>query len=421
MDNLIIDHFSVTKRHNIQQTIEVTSSNGQQVSLVEQTGSEQLPGHGPGSQRSQFTSVTEQGQDTSEQTDIRAQLTPTSAASAEQSSSTGFRSQPTSAPVGSIEQSLDRCERGPRADRRSTSSEVSEAQRSPPIEHSEPSSSCRERTSRSELSAAPVGLSEMHRSPNSGGSSSTYISRAEQSDTRSRCADKKRVFSFEHVTDSPGLRRSQRISISAEQQRTAQSEHGPPNFPHRPEHQRVTKQPEGLPPNSHFRSGHHLVAHESEHVQHNSPQTCEHNSSQIDNDLNMSSEKRAQQEPARSPQAAVCLQLTKHNIDVSVTTFCKPKLIRLRSEPCTFNTTMTDTASRGHYPSRPGGRRRREELKRSLSFEVASPSCYEALWTGINVPSQLIITRPQLLRARLNRKHLSLHLEGRHAVLDFLQ
>ncbi|CAL1535581.1 unnamed protein product [Lymnaea stagnalis] len=116
-------------------------------------------------------------------------------------------------------------------------------------------------------------------------------------------------------------------------------------------------------------------------------------------------------QPAQSPKAAQNQPQIKHSIDISVATFSKPKLVRLRSEPCSTSLSM-DFPPRGHPQEGRGIRRRREELKRSQSFEASSPTCQEALWTGINVPSQLVITRPQLSRSSLNRKHLSLHLEG---------
>lgn len=399
MENFIIDHFSVTKRHNIQQTIAVTNSSGQQLSLQGQVGSEQITRQGLAGQRSQVVSVTQQGQVTSEQSSSRTQHVVSASA----------------------EQVSGRLEHSSRSDRGSTS-DIQELQRSPPpLDRSAvPSSPFRERVSWGERAGTPVGISELHRSPQLEhvGMSSPYRSRQraswiEQSNMSSGGTEQKRAFSFEHVSGSPGLRRSQRSSTSSEHQRTPQSEHGPMNSPFRPDHPRTTSQPDSLPPNSPSRSERHRSSY-SEQAAPGSTFRCDCRSPQADNVKNAAiiAEKQMQQGMPQLPKTMGSPQFIRHNIDVSVTTFSKPKLVRLRSEPCTFSTTISDAPGRGQQQNGSSTRRRREELKRSQSFEASSPTRHEALWTGINIPNQLVITRPQLSRSRLNRKHLSLHLEG---------
>lgn len=401
MENFIIDHFSVTKRHNIQQTIEVTNS-GQQLSLQGQMGTEQLSRQGIAGQRSQVVSVTQQGQVTSEQSSSRTQHVVST----------------------SGDQISGRVEHSSRTDRGSIS-DLQELQRSPPLDRSAvPSSPFRERVSWGERAGTPIGISELHRSPQLEhvAISSPFRSRqraswVEQSNLTSGCTEQKRAFSFEHVSGSPALRRAQRSSSSSEHQRTPQSEHVPVNSPFRSETPRSIPQTESLPPNSPSRSERQRTNH-SDQIPPCSPLRCECRSPQADNAKNAAiiAEKQKQQFRSSSPSVAISPQLVRHNIDVSIATFSKPKLVRLRSEPCTLSTAPSDIPFRGQQHDGAATRRRREELKRSQSFETSSPSRHETLWTGINIPSQLVITRPQLSRSRLNRKHLSLHLEG---IADF--
>lgn len=383
MENFIIDHFSVTKRHNVQQTIEITNSVGQQTSRTDQSSTEQLSISGPGNPRSQHVVSLTQGQASSEQTSCRSQHL-TSSSSCE--------------PVSG------------RLDHRSEgeSTCIEDVQRSPPTERSVvPSSPFRDRVSWGERASTPSGISELHRSPQLEhvAISSPYRSRQraswiEQANLTGGSTEQKRAFSFEHVSSSPGLRRAQRSSTSSELQRTPQSEHGPLNSPFRSE--RTTPQSENLPPNSPFRTDRQRASQQPDHPAPTSSFRCECLSPQIDNVKNAA----ICSDQQHSPKTAV----RQHSIDITVATYSKPKLVRLRSEPCTSS--MSDLPIRIQPHEGRGNRRRREELKRSQSFEASSSSCQEALWTGINVPNQLIITRPQLSRARLNRKHLSLQLEG---------
>ncbi|KAK7011310.1 protein neuralized-like isoform X1 [Biomphalaria glabrata] len=394
MENFIIDHFSVTKRHNVQQTIEITNSVGQQLSRSEQNSSELLSRSGsvPLGQRSQQVVSVTQGQLTNEQTSCRSQHVSSLASSSEQISS--------------------RLEHGSQRSDGSIGSDIPDLQRSPQtLRSSVPSSPFRERVSWGERATTPVGFPE-HFSPQLEhvGMSSPYRSRqraswVEQSNLSGNSTEQKRAFSFDHVSSSPGLRRAQRTLSSSEHQRTPQSEYGPANSPFRTE--RTTPQSENLPPNSPFRSERQRVASQSEPTSSASLYRCDCASTQIDNAKNAAIS--GDYHPGvSSPKLS---QNVKHSIDISVSSFSKPKLVRLRSEPCSSSLSMDFFPVRGHSQD-DRVKRRREELKRSQSFEASSPTCQEALWTGINVPSQLVITRPQLSRARLNRKHLSLHLEG---------
>ncbi|KAH9520378.1 hypothetical protein Btru_060621 [Bulinus truncatus] len=393
MENFIIDHFSVTKRHNVQQTIEITNSGGQQRSRAEQNSSELLArtGGGPANHRSQQVVSVSQGQVTNEQSSCRSQHV-SSSTSSEQISSR-------------IEQHSSQRSDG------IIGSDVPDNQRSPQaIRSPVPSSPFRERVSWGDRPPTPVGFSELHRSPPMEHVGiSPYRSRqraswVEQSNLSGGSTEQKRSFSFDHVSGSPGLRRAQRTLSSSEHQRTPQSEYVPANSPFRAE--RTTPQSENLPPNSPFRTERQRPASQAEQLPPSSQFRCDCNT-QMDNVKNAAISGDFQPS-LPSPKLGHNI---KHSIDISVATFTKPKLVRLRSEPCSSSISMDFFPVRGQVQE-DRAKRRREELKRSQSFEASSPTCQEALWTGINVPSQLVITRPQLSRSKLNRKHLSLHLEG---------
>ena len=471
MENFIIDHFSVTKRHNVQQTIEITNA-GRQRSISEQTSSEQVSGSGPGGQQvsQQVVSLSHQGQ------------TPASVGRAPNS---GSGEMPSSPLVGGSSNWTDST-RMRNDDRRLPPSSENVAHsptlhRSQQIERDAAQTSpfFRELLSWGERTSNTMGFAEHERHPHTSenvSQRSPQVERApfrspqlervsfrspqldrfclpsspmrthrtswvEQSSLSSRSPGARRSFSLEQVSSPPGLRRAPRVPASSEHTRNSQCEALPPTPPARSEreHQRTTPQSENLPPNSPFRTERPrlfsapLPPHGQSSPTLNStlPGGHEARSPQSENTINaaLSGESPPSPRQPQSPTSTVTSfasrgdSLETSGANIAIRTVPKPKLVRLRSEPCSpsFASGSTETnCCSGHSTvamadgvTEPRiSRRRREELKRSQSFEARSPSCQEALWMGINMPSQLVITRPQLCLARLNKKHLSLHLEG---------
>ncbi|GFR91456.1 hypothetical protein ElyMa_006176400 [Elysia marginata] len=477
MENFIIDHFSVTKRHNVQQTIEITNTGaGRQRS--EQTSSGQVSRSGPGGQQvsQQVVSLTHQGQVATEHLPSSAVRVPSSgSASVSSSPITGDRPNWTEARVRSDDRrhppaALENLSQPP------TSHRPQHAER----DATQTSPFFRELLSWGERTSNTMGLTEQQRSTQTSENEShgsPHIERApfrspqlericfrspqldrfrvpsspvrthrtswiEQSSMSSRSPGARRSYSLEQVASPPGLRRTARQATSTEHARNSQCEALPPTPPLRQERevQRTTPQSENLPPNSPFRTERPRLpsAPLIPHGRSSPTASCtlhlvnEARSPQSENQINAAISGESPPSP-RLPQSCSSTLISVSSMGnlqdpsaagITIRTVSKPKLVRLRSEPCspsftTGNEDINCCSAHSAGVGRQGAtdsrisRRRREELKRSQSFEARSPSCQEALWMGINMPSQVVITRPQLCRARLNRKHLSLHLEGK--------
>ncbi|GFO14700.1 hypothetical protein PoB_004120500 [Plakobranchus ocellatus] len=479
MENFIIDHFSVTKRHNVQQTIEVTNSGpGRQRSLSEQTSSsEQLARSGQGGQEGsqQAVTLTHQSQIPSGHMVASTARPPTP----------GSGSLPSSTLQGDMTNWVE-SSRARNEDRRLPPSPENTSQRSQQSER-EPvvtSPFFRELLAWGERTSNAIAFSDQRRSPQSTENvahRSPQVERApfrspqlervsfrspqldrfclpssplrthrtswiEQSNLSSRSPGTRRSFSFEQVSSPPGLRRTGRGSASWEHARNSQCEALPPTPPLRTEreHQRTTPQSENLPPNSPFRTERPrlpsapALAHGRSSPTLNStfPVMTDSRSPQSENVINAAISGESSPAPRQPHSLNTVLASCGNPLDTSganmnIRTVSKPKLVRLRSEPSSpsFSSAWnaeTSSCCSAHSAcaladaaaDSKKNRRRREELKRSQSFEARSPSCQEALWMGINMPSQLVITRPQLCRTRLNRKHLSLHLEDVQTVFQ---
>ena len=474
MENFIIDHFSVTKRHNVQQTIEITNTTaGRQRSVSEQSSSEQVSRGGPGGQQQQLSqqtvALTRQGQ-------VPSETLPTSNVRGSSSGSGGLSSSPgTGDRPNWTDNSLGRND-----DHRLSSphpentTQPSPSHRSQYTDPAQTSPFFRELLSWGERTSNTMGLNERqrhlqslenvsYRSPQAERASfrspqlervsfrSPQVDRfclpssparthrtswVDQSGMSSRPPGARRSYSLEQVSSPPGLRRTARVSACPDQARNSQCEALPPTPPLRAEreHQRTTPQSENLPPNSPFRTERPRLpsAPLLSHGRSSPTASCtlhmmpEARSPQSENKINAAISGESPPSPRLPPSVSSTLTSVSScgnlpetsGASITIRTVSKPKLVRLRSEPCSpsFTTGHGEVnCCSGHSAGATDSRnirRRREELKRSQSFEARSPSCQEALWMGINMPNQLVITRPQLCRTRLNRKHLSLHLEG---------
>lgn len=395
-ETCIFEHLSFVDTQDAQQRVTNTARSAKQLTVAGQINTVEMSSQQD--EVSQLLSVTHQDSVSLEHISSRSQHSGSSS---------------------SAEETIRRISLSSSSDGSSVTSDISDIQRSPPLESSlMPLSPFRECLSLIERTEAALDLSQLQRRSQSEsvGSSSPYKSRIqstwfEQSDVYPADVDDKRTFSYEHMRCcSPESEAQRQVSTPSDDSRNIQSELGLPYSKCTTVEETISES-EVLPQESLSRRlERKFSTHQLGPLPESSVMTPKDNTSETDRTISNVDEE-SHDTRSHPPNSSRSQQLSQYSVGVSVTTFSKPKLLRLKSEPCTFGTLTPEEILFEQQCERNDSKRRRDELKRSQSFEVNTSSYTETLWPRGSNPSHILVTRPQLF-SRLKGNHLSLHLEG---------
>lgn len=395
-ETCIFEHLSFVDTQDAQQRVTNTARSGKQLTVAGQINTVEMSRQQD--EVSQLLSLTQQDSVSLEHISSRSQHSGSSS---------------------SAEETTRRISLSSSSDGSSVTSDISDIQRSPPLESSlMPLSPFRECLSLIERTEAALDLSQLQRRSQSEsvGSSSPYKSRIqstwfEQSDVCPADVDDKRTFSYEHMRCcSPESEAQRQVSTPSDDSRNIQTELGLPYSKCTTVEETISES-EVLPQESLSRRlERKFSTHQLGPLPESSVMTPKENTSETDRTISNVDEE-SHDTRSHPPNSSRSQQLSQYSVGVSVTTFSKPKLLRLKSEPCTFGTLTPEEILFEQQCERNDSKRRRDELKRSQSFEVNTSSYTETLWPRGSNPSHILVTRPQLF-SRLKGNHLSLHLEG---------